>query len=190
MILTDHAAVIQRLRNLFRDQADTNTWQLVGDGLYRTVMRWPDRHLYVLVDGDRYAAAPATAEPLPGLQAEMRRCLQAEIEHQRLPTCVVPGCDEKAPYVFKAAERGRLAGRGWVPGEEIRTCPEHGQDIHRAQGAYGRDELAEWLRPDAKLDPLDAYDASYDTLNGYRIQDDRARMLRVKVPAKEDRPTP
>lgn len=184
MILIDHAAVIQRLRGQFRDQTDPDTWQLVGDGLYRAVMRWPDQYLYVLVDGDWSAAAPATAEPLPGLQAEVRRHLQAEIDHQRLPTCVVPGCGERAPYVFKAAERGRLAGRSWEVGEEIRTCPDHGADIYRAQGAYGRDELAEWLQPDARLDALDEFDASYDTLNGYRIRDDRARMLRVAIPTK------
>lgn len=154
MTMTDRATTIQRLRWQFHDRVAPDTWRYVGfggDELYRGTLRFPDQHLYVLVRDGHYAAAPATAEPLPGLQAEVLRHLNAEIDHQMLPTCVVPGCGEKAPYRFTAAERGRLAGRDWARGEEIRTCPEHGEDIYRAQGVRGRDELAEWLRPDAKL---------------------------------------
>ncbi len=76
----------------------------------------------------------------------------------RLPTCIVPDCTDKGRLTFTAAEHGRLAGREWKPGDEIRVCHNHGHDIYRAAGARGIDQLAEWLRPDAKLDALDEYD--------------------------------
>lgn len=70
-------------------------------------------------------------------------------------TCVAPGCAEPARLVFTVAARGRLAGRDWQPGDQVDTCPGHGNDIHRAQHVYGLDQLAEWLRPDARADLLD-----------------------------------
>lgn len=98
-----------------------------------------------------------------------------------IPECVVPGCAEKGRYTFGAAEPGRLAGRDWNLGDEIRVCPEHGHDIYLAQGVYGIEHLAEWLRPDAKLDPLDAYDAATDSLFSDQIIWSRSRMLRLAV---------
>lgn len=115
------------------------------------------------------------------IRAELTR----QIEYQNLPTCVVPDCVNKAPVEFGAAEHGRLAGSDWRLGDKIRVCPEHAHDIYRAQGVYGRDQLAEWLRPDAKLDPLDAFDAATDLLFGLEIEHNRARMLRVSVQEKE-----
>lgn len=166
---------------------DAGNWQLLGDGLWRARTDSPFQHYrYVLVDDEHgvWASMLATAEPMPGLEAEVRRTLTAEIEHMLLPTCIVPGCQEKAPLMFKAAEYGRLAGRDWVPGQEIRVCPDHGQDIYRAQGARGVDELAEWLKPDARLDPLDEFDAEYDVLHGREIRERWARALMVKIPAQ------
>lgn len=69
--------------------------------------------------------------------------------------CVVPDCTREAREVFTAAERGRLAGREWQPGDQIDLCPPHGYDVHNAQYVYGVDQLAEWLRPDARADVLD-----------------------------------
>jgi hypothetical protein len=161
-------------------------WWDRGGGLWRARLNNPSRqHLYVLVDErGAYAAAPASSEPLPGLEAEVRRVLAAEIDYQLLPACVVAGCEEKAPEVFKAAERGYLAGRRWERGDEIRTCPAHGHDIYMAQGVHGRHRLAEWLRPDAKLDVLDELDAWHDALHGHQIREDRGRMLWVAIRAR------
>lgn len=55
----------------------------------------------------------------------------------------------------------------------------HHYDVLRAQGVYGRDQLADWLKPDAMLDPFDAYDAGSDLLYGDQIAESRARMLRI-----------
>lgn len=105
--------------------------------------------------------------------------LERALVEMALPECVVPGCAEKGRYVFTAAEYGRLAGRDWEPGQEIRICPRHGHDIYRAQGAYGLDQLAEWLQPDARYDALDAYDIGTDLLHGDQIRRSRARMLNL-----------
>jgi len=91
------------------------------------------------------------------------------------PPCVVPECPEKAREVFVAAESGRLAGRSWARGDKIQVCPRHSHDIRRAQGARGMDQLAEWLRPEAMWDPMDAYDGGADLLYGAEILErDRA----------------
>lgn len=70
-------------------------------------------------------------------------------------SCIVPGCTDPAREVFTASERGRLAGREWQPGDQINLCPSHASDVRRAQYVYGVDQLAEWLRPDARADLLD-----------------------------------
>jgi hypothetical protein len=121
---------------------------------------------------------------------ELQRQRQAERQalaeaHAALPDCIAPGCEDKGSYVFVAAENGRLGGQDWTRGAEIRLCPPHASDIYRSQGVYGLDELPEWLRPDAKLDPLDAYDAEADSLYGAEI--DRARR-RIPQLRHEQRP--
>lgn len=95
--------------------------------------------------------------------------------------CVAPGCNEPARLVFVAAEHGRLAGREWNPGDEVDLCPPHGCDIYRAQGVYGVDELAEWLRPDARLDALDYYTAG-SGLDAEEYADSRRHALRMRRP--------
>jgi hypothetical protein len=50
--------------------------------------------------------------------------------------------------VFVAAADGRLAGRDWRVGDEVRLCLGHGYDVYRAL-AMRRDELPDWLRADA-----------------------------------------
>lgn len=96
--------------------------------------------------------------------------------------CIAPGCDGNSRLVFAAVESGRLAGRDWRAGDEIRLCPAHGNDVYQAQGVYGVDQLAEWLRADARLEPLDAYDAelSYDRADWV---DSRRRALVMRPPA-------
>jgi hypothetical protein len=172
---------VEFLRTRFPDRE----WEDRGGGLWRA------RELgggwrYVLIDGDLHCVTPGGGGGWPddpGFEAEIRRAAADEIAYQRLPTCVVPDCDQKAPMVFRAAERGRLAGQEWQRGQEIRTCPEHGNDIYQAQGVRGVDRLAEWLRPDARLDPLDEYEADYDALHGREIADSRARALRAAIQA-------
>jgi hypothetical protein len=78
----------------------------------------------------------------------IRREMQREIDYQMLPTCVVPDCGKKAPTAFRAEERGKLAGRLWRIGEEIRLCPEHSYDVRRAEGLYGAEDFADWLKFD------------------------------------------
>lgn len=112
--------------------------------------------------------------------AQTAETLWHEALEAALPQCVVPGCTNKGRYTFTAAERGRLAGRDWQPGDEIRICPDHGHDVLLAQGAYGMDQLAEWLKPDARWDPLDLYDSGADLLYGAEILARKARMLRIR----------
>jgi hypothetical protein len=66
------------------------------------------------------------------------------------PPCVVPDCDLLAPTVFTAAEAGRLAGRNWLPGDQIELCQPHADDVYRAMSTQARTDLARWLLPDAK----------------------------------------
>jgi hypothetical protein len=106
--------------------------------------------------------------------------LFADLYPAGVPRCVVPGCDALAPRLFVADEYGRLAGRDWKPGDEIRLCVDHGADVWRAQYIYEIDQLAEWLRPDARLDAIDAYDAAHDLLYGDQISALRGRGLRVE----------
>lgn len=93
-------------------------------------------------------------------------------------SCVVPGCTEPPRLVFTAAESGRLAGREWRVGDEVDTCPGHGNDIFRAQYVYGVDQLAEWLRPDARADLLDV--VGIGSLGSEEFAAARARSLRMR----------
>jgi hypothetical protein len=106
--------------------------------------------------------------------------LLAEVYPKWIPRCVVPACDRLAPQVFVADEHGKLAGRWWAPGDEIRLCPEHGLDVYRAAHAYGIEQLAEWIRPDANLDALDGYDVCNDSLFSDQIYRQRGRGLRAR----------
>ncbi len=107
--------------------------------------------------------------------------MQHEIDDHRLPTCVVPDCTEKAPMVFTADEAGRLAGRQWRKGDEIRLCPPHGSDVYRSAGVYDVDQVAEWLRPDVML-PADPWSLEAALHWGAGSQ---LRTLRVAIPMKE-----
>jgi hypothetical protein len=164
---------VEFLRTRFPDRE----WEDRGGGLWWAREPWGGWR-YVLIDGDAYCVVPAGGhiDGDPDFEAHLRRIAAEEIAYQRLPTCIVPGCDDKAPMIFRAAERGRLAGREWQRGQEIRTCPEHGQDVYMAQGARGLNQLAEWLRPDARLDPL----------HGREIAESRA--LRVAIQAERRKP--
>lgn len=97
-----------------------------------------------------------------------------------IPVCVVPGCTMHAPRVFTAMIAGRLAARRWQPGDRIRMCPKHGNDLVQAQTAVGVERLPEWLRPDANLFGIDAYDAATDLVNGSTIAYAQARALLVE----------
>jgi hypothetical protein len=102
--------------------------------------------------------------------------LRHELAYRLLPACVVEDCDEKGHAVFVSAERGRLAGREWRKGDEIRLCPKHAQDVYRAQGVFGIDQLAEWLRPDAEARRDDLYCVAASIRYG---PDSITRMMRL-----------
>jgi hypothetical protein len=73
---------------------------------------------------------------------------ERELEYQLAPTCVVPGCKKKGIMTIVAAEYGRLAGRPWETGDEIRICPEHEVDLFRVKPG-GDEDLPAWLAADA-----------------------------------------
>lgn len=158
----------------------------------------PEPHQYAL---RRYSSARTPEEmqpaylcmddPAPKIQlpanpdenaiyyARVAEALWHEAVEATIPTCVVPGCNDKGRMTFTAAESGRLAGRNWQRGDEIRICHEHAHDVYLAQGTYGMKHLADWLKPDATWNPLDAYDAGADLLYGAEVLDRTARMLRI-----------
>jgi hypothetical protein len=144
--------------------------------------------LYVLLAdrGDGFVKQFVTDELVEDMVADANDRIfgdmQHEIDHHRLPLCVVPGCTEKAPMVFWADEAGRLAGRAWRKGDEIRLCPPHGSDLYRAAGAPGVDQLAEWLRPDAKVDGSGPWERLAARHWG---ADSQTRSLRVSIPMRE-----
>lgn len=102
--------------------------------------------------------------------------LRHELAYHLLPVCVVGDCEAKGHAVFVAAEDGRLAGRPWRKGDEIRLCPKHAHDVYRAQGVYGIEQLAEWLRPDAEARRDDLYCAASAILYG---AESITRMMRL-----------
>lgn len=121
----------------------------------------------------------AYLEEDPGFAEHSWRQMEAKMAREMLPPCVVPDCAEKGGIQFKAAEKGRLGGRDWTPGDQIDLCPTHAHDVYKAQFA-SRSELADWIKPDAILDPLDQHDADTDWMYSAQIAERQARMLRLE----------
>lgn len=165
-------------------------WERRGLHRYRgrsTTELTGDSYIYVVADADEKRClcrlVDAVTVERANLDVDERTFerLERRMAYELLGECVVPDCGEKAPVQFTAAGRGRLAGRDWMPGDTIDLCPAHGNDVHRAHGAYGMEQLAEWLRADATLDPMDAFDAEMDSVSGREIARDRARMMRLAL---------
>lgn len=170
---------------------DVTEWRQLGDWFWRGYKEKKDffrahllfvlgdpqgrGHLRQVVDRELYN------DTAFDLDAHMQHKMRREMEYQLLPECVVPDCGKKAPVVYRVAEirGGRLAGRAYQHGDEVRLCPEHSYDVLRAQGVHGLDQLADWLKPDAMLDRLDEYDAGTNLLFGREIEHARSRMLRL-----------
>lgn len=156
----------EMVRRVLGRMADLGTWEDRGDRLWRASIGSLWHFVLFSPDLAVYAAGPVGGWYLresPGVEDEIRRMLEKEIERALLHECVAPDCDKKAPVEYVAAERGRLAGRDWQRGDKIRLCPEHGYDVLAAQG-QGRDELPDWLKADAKPHPRDELDAAMDRL--------------------------
>jgi hypothetical protein len=142
-----------------------HSWVQLGPQRWRALeplMRHVDYVLYVLMaskDGRSYCVGqrvdPATLAQLDRADVELEifRELSYQCEDALLPLCVVPGCQERGRMLLHAAEDGRLAGKDWRRGDEIRLCHEHYHDVWKAAGCHDLEQLAEWLRPDAKLEP-------------------------------------
>jgi hypothetical protein len=134
---------------------------------------------YVNPGGERYGQGHPDATRHDVALADW---LLDQLEHDAVPACIAPGCEAKAPVLFTAGESGRLGGRDWRRGDEIRLCRVHAGDIYRAQGVHGRNQLAQWLRPDAMLDPLDAYDIGHaPSCEQSTLVDQYVRTMRVQV---------
>lgn len=161
-------------------------WEDRGNGLWRGPERFVGwRYVLFVEEPGRPPSVSTLAtediDHVPGVEAHLRRTLDREVAHHRLPVCVVPGCGEKAPIEVVAAESGRLAGQLWRSGDKIRLCPQHFQDILHAQTVQGRDQLAGWLQPDARPSALDEFDAETDRISLPPDWLDRqARIVRVR----------
>lgn len=135
-------------------------WESKGDGRWRALeplTRGVDVWLYVLTLTEygrtAYVADRVSFEALDLARFDLDGRVFDELEYRcrdmLLPECVVPGCTERGRMLFHAAARGRLAGREWQSGDEIRLCHPHAHDVYRAVGCVDVDQLAGWLRPDA-----------------------------------------
>lgn len=146
--------------------------------------QWPLDHAYLcMAEPERLQASRTGPDPKTIYYARAAETLWLQAFEEKLPPCVAPTCTDKGRYKFEAAEPGRLAGRWWETGDEIRLCPAHGDDIYRAQGVYGLDELADWLKPDVMLDTLDYITAG--TLFVDEMYQQRGRAIRI---AHRERP--
>jgi hypothetical protein len=112
--------------------------------------------VYVAPGGERYGQGPISGDSST-YDRSLADALLERMAPDSIPTCIVPDCGERAPQLFIADAYGRLAGRDLLPDDEIRLCVPHGSDLYQAQHVRGVDRLAEWLRPDAMLDPIDAF---------------------------------
>jgi hypothetical protein len=157
-------ATLARLSGAFPDAI---RWRALGERRYRALRpATPTGVLYLVVlvtpDRARWQAAEVTDELIERMGAETAlewawHKVAARMIHELLPECLVPGCTGKGSYLFVAAGHGRLGGVRRAPGDELRLCPAHAHDVYCAQGAMSSDELAGWLRPDARAeldDPL------------------------------------
>jgi hypothetical protein len=141
---------------------DATGWERCGPGRWRASEPAPlggDCVLLVAVvevEGRQgFAPARVTTEMLAATGSDPDavlnhwfRRLESLCRDLLAPDCVVPGCDRRGTRVFVAAADGRLAGRDWRVGDEVRLCLGHGYDVYRAL-AMRRDELPDWLRADA-----------------------------------------
>lgn len=142
---------------------------------------WMETLTVVDTDAGMYRSLQVYSNQLPRLADRGYERLEWLFFEDARPLCVVPGCVDKARMEFYAAEDGRLAGRAWRRGDPIKVCSEHGLDVYRAQGVYGVDQLAAWLRPDALLDPLDQMDLDLGDIGAARWSEARRRVLRVSM---------
>lgn len=149
---------------------------------YRSPRAWMEReHMpaYLCMEDPTPIRLSVDADEKTIYYARLAEGLWHQAFEATIPGCVAPDCTGKGRLTFTAGESGRLAGREWRRGDEIRLCHNHGHDVYRAQGAYGMDQLADWLQADAMYDPLDAYDIATDPLYRDQIDRRRARVLRI-----------
>jgi hypothetical protein len=129
------------------------------DGEHHEVSADELPHTVCVIRSERLAAACLLREPGTVIESVLYTLrpgpVPAYVAAGWPPPCVVSGCTAKGTTNYTAAGRGRLAGRDWEPGDRIDLCPAHGYDVLHAQGVYGVDQLAAWLRPDARPDALD-----------------------------------
>jgi hypothetical protein len=144
-----------------------HSWVRLGPERWRALeplMRHVDYVLHVLAisrDG-RSAFAGHRADPAmlarldldpEDFELEVFRDLAHRCEDMLLPACVAPGCEERGRMLLHVAADGRLAGRDWKNGDEIRLCHAHYSDVWKSAGCYDVSRMAEWLQPDAMTAP-------------------------------------
>ncbi len=98
-----------------------------------------------------YFRMPAAVDELPYVVERALREVEHAIAERKLPECIVPSCTARGRVEFTATEPGRLAGRVLRRGDKVVVCPEHGNDIFRANPYGSVDDLPAWLRADARL---------------------------------------
>lgn len=169
-------------RQVLGSIGDLPKWEDRGDRLWRLPYWWGWQYVLFSPDRRAHVSGPVGGgwhpDELAGIEMEIRGMLQARLDDSQLPGCVAPGCAEKGRQVYRAAERGRLAGRPWQRGDEIRLCRGHGWDVMMAQGQSG-DELPDWLRADAKPSALAKLDAELDPLLPPGWLDQQAQIMRL-----------
>jgi hypothetical protein len=134
-------------------------WESLGEQEWRGRLHETCLYRWCFLLVGEHGFTQTLADEAPGIDEDrIFRKLAARLEYLSLPPCVVPGCTEKGRVTFTANDDGRLAGHLWQPGDKIDLCAPHGADVFRAHGVYERDQLAEWLRPDARPGLLEELD--------------------------------
>ena len=141
------------------DTYDVTDWRYLYVGV-RTVN---DRVYYygLGITREHYDIALAAPAGSAGyVDRHVWKRIERQLDYDTAPECMVPGCTSKGMTTLTTSGPGRLLGRNWTSGQDIRLCPGHYVELARIGPHTSYDELPEWVRVDAVRLP-DPFAADY-----------------------------